>query len=65
MNHLVNLIQMLIYVNKKIIFFKNNLFILDGYEFDSWKKFFEYTKQQESMIIIPFKQHENSMLFSL
>ena len=24
------------------------IFSLDGYEFDSWKKFFEYTKTQES-----------------
>ena len=30
-----------------------NLFYwLDGYEFESWKKFFEYTKQQESKIIL-------------
>ncbi len=28
---------------------KNNLLnIVDAYEFDSWKKFFEYTKQQEN-----------------
>jgi hypothetical protein len=26
------------------------VFVLDGYEFESWKKFFEFTKQQESRI---------------
>jgi len=24
------------------------LFLIDAYEYDSWKKFFEFTKQQES-----------------
>jgi len=43
---------------KRIFFSKINLFFLDGYEFDSWKKFFEYTKQQESRIRISFKSFE-------
>jgi len=45
------------YVDEIILFFGYNLFILDGYEFDAWKKFFEYSKQQESKIIISFKQY--------
>lgn len=59
MNHLLIHILKLIYVSITYRFDKTLNFLLDGYEFDSWKKFFEYTKQQESKtkikdILTPF-----------
>ncbi len=47
------------------IFRKNHLFISDAYEFDSWKKFFEYTKQQESRILFNYIQIPFSFFVSL